>query len=75
MKYIMTALFITSLSFGAFAEGESNAKSDIDCCKTGKCGSGLPQCGLNRDSQKRDTTLAVKKKSAGGGKGSTTIGQ
>lgn len=74
MKYLMTALFITSLSFGAFAEGESNSKSDIDCCKTGKCGNGLPQCGLNRDSQKRDSSLAVKKKAAGG-KGSSAVGQ
>lgn len=73
MKYLMTALFVTSLSFGAFAEGESNSKADIDCCKTGKCGNGLPQCGLQRDSQKRDTSLAVKKKAAG--KSSSSVGQ
>lgn len=73
MKYVMTFLFVTSLSFGAYAEGESNSKADIDCCKTGKCGNGLPQCGLGRDSQKRDASLAVKKKAAG--KGSSAVGQ
>lgn len=73
MKYIMTVLFVTSLSFGAYAEGESNSKADIDCCKTGKCGNGLPQCGLGRDSQKRDVSTAVKKKAASGK--SNAVGQ
>jgi hypothetical protein len=53
MKYILFATMISLLSMNSFALGQHSA-SDIDCCRTGKCGNGLPQCPLKRDGLKRE---------------------
>jgi len=69
MKYILFASMISLLSVNTYAQLGQKSASDIDCCRTGKCGNGLPQCPLQRNSLKRDTGTpgkVVKPKSAHG---------
>lgn len=44
MKYVMTVLFATSLSLGAFAVGQNNTGPDHNCCTSGLCGAGMRTC-------------------------------
>lgn len=72
MKYILFATMISLVSMNTFALGQHSA-SDIDCCRTGKCGNGLPQCPLKRDGLKREAGSV--KKPASKSKKATATGQ
>lgn len=72
MKYILFATMISLVSMNTFALGQNTA-SDIDCCRTGKCGNGLPQCPLKRNDLKREAATA--KKAPNQAKKATATGQ
>lgn len=74
MKFISLLLLSSFISFGAIAEGESNATTEIDCCKTGKCGNGLPQCPLQRVAERREF-IPAKKRFNSSGKSSGATGE